>query len=261
LGPERASVLDGVDVRFPYYGDLLDRFTREMRDDLPADILVRGVAQPPDRRYRDFEHDVAQALQRKLNLSDDVVASYGNQEIDVVERGVLNWGWVQAIMRAADAIPGVSAGAISLALHDVYMYLSRSRVRADINKVVHDDMPSGRCVVVAHSLGSVVAYDVLRTMETVPEVPLFVTVGSPLAVGPIKRGLVPLTFPAGVARWFNAYDDRDVVALEPLTSKVFPVTPPVVDHGAVQNRTENAHGITGYLDDPQVAEEIFKALS
>jgi hypothetical protein len=56
--------------------------------------------------------------------------------------------------------------------------------------------------------------------------------------------------PPNVSRWFNAMDERDVVALYPLTSENFNVDPPIENKTDVDNPTPNRHGISGYLGDP-----------
>ncbi len=95
---------------------------------------------------------------------------------------------------------------------DVYVYLTYPGVRAQIDKVVADALGNEPCVVVAHSLGTVVAYNVLRTRAATPQFPKLVTVGSPLGIRAIKQQLAtPLVSPPCVGQWFNAYDDRDVV--------------------------------------------------
>jgi hypothetical protein len=86
------------------------------------------------------------------------------------------------------------------------------------------------------------------------------TLGSPLAVGPIRRTFAPLRHPENVVSWYNAFDERDAVALHPLDSVTFPVSPQIQNYRGVRNRTENAHGITGYLDDPVVAKRLYDAL-
>lgn len=84
-------------------------------------------------------------------------------------------------------------------------------------------------VVVAHSLGSVVAYEALwsTNASTVP-VELLVTVGSPLALpGAIFDRLDPAPAagrgvrPPGVNRWINIADVGDLVAVPRLLSRVF----------------------------------------
>ncbi len=127
-------------------------------------------------------------------------------------------------------------------------------------------------VVVAHSLGSVVVYNALlhhadRANWTVP---LLITVGSPLAISAIKEAIRNLgapreqRVPPNVREWFNAMDDRDVVALYPLDSEHFPLIsdrPAIVNKVDVDNNTDNRHGISGYLGDQEVAQKLFNAVS
>jgi hypothetical protein len=258
LGRRRSAILDDVDVVFPYYGDLLDKFLREMQDSIPEDIVVRGDPDGIDAEYRSFHAEFIEGVKQQLKLEDAQIEFFIADEVR--ERGPLNWEWVQALLRAADVLPGVSARAIQGFTRDVFIYLNRSLVRKAVNAVVDAALPSGRTVVIAHSLGSVVAYDVLTNLERKIDIPLLVTVGSPLGVGPIRRTLAPLRFPGGVASWFNALDTRDVVALYQLDATTFPITPLVENYAGVRNGTENAHGIAGYLNDPIVAERIYKAL-
>ena len=67
--------------------------------------------------------------------------------------------------------------------------------------------------------------------------------------------------PAGREGWYNAYDERDIVALNPLDDAHFPADPGVVNHGGVRNHTSNRHGIVGYLDDASVATRLAQALA
>jgi hypothetical protein len=85
----------------------------------------------------------------------------------------------------------------------------------------------GPTIVVAHSLGSVVAYNMLRADARALSVPLLTTIGSPLGIRAIRDQFLPLSFPAHVQAWYSAYDPRDVVALYPLDNDNFPVTPAV----------------------------------
>ena len=122
-------------------------------------------------------------------------------------------------------------------------------------------MGSDACVVIGHSLGSVVAYNVLCDRAAAPPYPRYITVGSPLGIRAIQRHLTsPLRSPACVTRWFNAYDPRDIVALRALDASTFDVRPPIQNKGDVTNFTENRHSIEGYLADPTVAARIAEYL-
>ena len=71
----------------------------------------------------------------------------------------------------------------------------------------------------------------------------------------------PIGFPRCAAAWFNAMDERDVVSLYPLDTRNFPLTPAIDNKVNVHNKTSNAHGISGYLGDREVAKRIHDALT
>ena len=103
---------------------------------------------------------------------------------------------------------------------------------------------------------SIAARSDTRTLR----IPLYVSVGCPLGVRPIRDQFRPLRYPLPVKAWFNAFDKRDVVALYPLDGANFPVTPGVDNYSNVKNSTDNRHGIVGYLDDPEVAKRLLDAI-
>ena len=76
----------------------------------------------------------------------------------------------------------------------------------------------------------------------------------------IKQRISPVGHPQCVVSWFNAMDERDVVSLYPLDAKHFPIQPAIENKTDVDNHTDNRHGISGYLDDAEVARRIHDAL-
>ena len=124
--------------------------------------------------------------------------------------------------------------------------------------------PGEPTVVVSHSLGTVVAYSITAREGQGRgwKVPTFITVGSPLGVTKIRKTLAPVSQPACIGSWFNALDERDVVALYPLEPPHFNVSPATIANKRdVRNQTENRHGISGYLNDPEVAKRIYDAIA
>ena len=116
-------------------------------------------------------------------------------------------------------------------------------------------------VVVGHSLGSVVAYNVLRAAGKT-SVRAYVTLGSPLGIRGISASLeTPLKNAAGVRGWFNGYDQRDVVALNPLDQTFFPVNSLITNDDTLANTTDNHHGIVSYLDKAAVAKSIVEGFA
>jgi hypothetical protein len=255
------------DVRFPFYGDTLFDLVDGKSEDTAAEVIVRGEQGDDDEQR--FVRAVMEEVQKKSGITDAEIAQVAGQE--VVEKGPQNWEWVQGFLRAVDRfLPHGSGAAVALFTHDVYQYLKNTAIRQRIDAGVSAAITPGvQTVVVSHSLGTVVAYSLLRSQGQRRgwNVPLFVTLGSPLAIGEVRKTLKsfgPTRCPECAAQWFNAMDERDVVALYPLDPTCFPLdplAPSIHNKTDVRNRTKNRHGIGGYLDDQEVAQRIHQALT
>ncbi|MHA6763888.1 esterase/lipase family protein [Streptacidiphilus sp. PAMC 29251] len=135
-----------------------------------------------------------------------------------------------------------------------------ARIRARVLEAVD---PSRPLVVVAHSLGTVVAFEALHGYDG--PVRLLVTLGSPLATGtavlPRVRPKPPCT-PESVQRWLNFWDRDDLVVARPRVHKwmsanasgVAPVTERVDSDGVW------VHTATKYLRQSDVAGPVVEAL-
>jgi hypothetical protein len=247
-----------VEITLPFYADDLDRMVRQVDAPLVSNILLRGDRNIPDRIALRVE--MLREILDAEGIPDDQVNSYFAGQ--PVERGPQNWPWVLAMLRALDSTP-MGGDAIDAITRDVWVYVTFGGVRAKIDAIVDATLPNERCVVVAHSLGTIVAYNVLSDrVGNVPEVLLFLTLGSPLGMRAITSRLrKPLAAPPCSDAWFNARDPRDVVALHPLDRNYFDVAPAIENFSHVNNFTENRHSIDGYLTDPLVASRIHRALS
>jgi hypothetical protein len=240
-----------VAVDLPYFGDLLDSYV--VRQDLPIGDGIVAKGGDIGSAYAKFRDDMVEEMRVGAGISDgEVQAEMGPGATD---EGIQNWKWVQAIVRILDRrTPGVSAWTIERFLREAFVYIQYPAVQAAINNVVNDMLKDDTAVVVGHSLGSVVVYNILRSRAA--KVPLLVTVGSPLGIGPIRKSLGPLKNPAGSKGWYNGLDPADIVALYPLDSGNFDVRPSITNNIKIKNWTENRHGIIGYLDDADVARTI-----
>ncbi|MGB8401258.1 hypothetical protein [Bradyrhizobium sp.] len=251
------SLPERLEVAFPYYGDTLDEFARRFELPLTTDIQAKGSAVNAD--FLNFQAEVAEDMRRGAGISDaQVQEEFGT---NTTEKGPQNWAWVQAIIRAIDRnAGGISQSAIETFMRDVYLYTTRAGVRDAIDRIVGGAINESPCVVIGHSLGSVVAYNVLRNDRRALKVAAYITVGSPLAIRAVRDRFRPIGFPVAARSWYNAFDPKDVVALYPLDAANFPVNPAVQNFGGVNNATDNRHGIVGYLDDADVARHVLDAL-
>lgn len=255
-----------TDVRFPYYGDTLAQLDAGRLPGQVADIVVRGQGIEDDETR--FVRSILEETRKHAGISKEQLAAIAGQA--AIERGLANQAWFQTILQALDRhVPYASGASIALATHDVYQYLKNESVRDVIDEGVAKAFEPGvETVVVAHSLGTVVAYRLLRLHGKARgwKVPVFITLGCPLAVGEIQATLrreASVRCPECVGSWFNAFDDADVVALYPLEADQFaldPTKPAIENKADVHNHTENRHGIGGYLDDTEVAARIHAAL-
>ena len=115
----------------------------------------------------------------------------------------------------------------------------------------------GPVVVLGHSLGTILAYDTLREQDSNGlEIPLFVTVGSPLGITEVQDLVErPLQVPAAVTAWRNASDARDLVALDHTLRSAYAPPDRCTDFMVI-NDSPNHHGIREYLRAAPIQEPL-----
>lgn len=258
LGKSDLSLPSNIRVDAPFYGDLLEDLTTRFDLPLPEDIVSKGE-DSVDEDFLRFQADVLNEIRQAAGITDlQIDQEYGD---NTRPKGPQNWEWVQAIVRAIDKnAKGLTAATLNKFLNDTYLYMRKSFVRDSINQLVSERLTEQPTIIVAHSLGSVVAYDILRKTNLNVDVPLLITLGSPLGIRFIRDELMPIERSMHVQHWVNAYDERDVVALYPLDENNFRVDPPIENINDLKNKTKNRHGIDGYLDDQNISKLIFDEL-
>jgi hypothetical protein len=90
-------------------------------------------------------------------------------------------------------------------------------------------------------------------------VPLYLTLGSPLAVRAVRNQIGPAFMrPSPVSRWVNGVDVNDAVTLgRALTSKTFGVKDADIENiGDVSNGSDDPHNIWMYLRDSNIARAL-----
>lgn len=259
--------IDASQIHFPYYGQTLFDLVAGVPPDQIAEVIVRGntASAPPREIVAVLEEILAAHGVTDAQVLAEAEAAAAGQEAAVIKRGPLNWPWVRGILAAIDRhVPGASGASIALATRDVFQYLKNPGVRDTIEVGVREALKPGvETVVVSHSLGTVVAYNLLRREGKAMgwKVPVFITVGSPLGITAIREALSPIQHPSCVGKWRNARDKDDVVALYELDTRHFGIDPAIENTSHVVNRTSNQHGISGYLGDAKVAKWIHEALT
>ncbi|WP_329353785.1 endopeptidase [Streptomyces anulatus] len=163
--------------------------------------------------------------------------------------------------------PDGVVGKLITRLREVRFYLKHpnlaSEVQEHVVKAFSDDTAT---VVIGHSLGSVIAYDLIRQEQIAAPgtagtaVHTFVTCGTPLGIPAVRRAMnIPepelLAMPAHI-KWLNVYDPDDVVTgAAGLALGARNVTDVEVDNGNI-----DPHAAQAYLRTIPVARAATRSL-
>ncbi|MBF4570483.1 hypothetical protein ITJ57_17085 [Plantibacter sp. VKM Ac-2880] len=230
--------LDAVRVVAPQYSHALKDW--DEKEPLPGVKVKQPPREAAKQNRRDFERRVG-AVEFRLGRHD---------------RGHVT----PSIEGLVDAAVGVSL--VLPLLEQARKYISDLQIRAHIlNRILAQLPESGPIVIVGHSLGSVIAADLLRRLPQGVEVTGTVTIGSPLAHGGFDVDKLRTSMaepPTNLAWWVNFWNFGDPVAAHRGVSSVFPW---LID---LRINTKQlgipAHAAVAYLADLVVAESIGFAL-
>ena len=130
-------------------------------------------------------------------------------------------------------------------------------------------------MIVAHSMGSIIAFDLLSQPKVPFVVNTLLTVGSPLGQPTLLCKFNPenpvthkTVTPPGVRKWYNIADIDDIISLDPTLGDDFApndmgVKPIdiIVNNAYCWEKIANPHAIYGYLQTPECAELIYRFLT
>ncbi len=167
------------------------------------------------------------------------------------------------LVRLVEKISPANGAFLLRLVRQAYTYLSSPGAAKAVDDIVRPFLQQSPQVLITHSLGTVIAFKLLREMEaegTNVQIPLLITMGSPLGLNAFKAKLgAPRRKPNFVDKWENFYDPSDFVTLgKPLSEKNFSSN--IFNDGSVNNTTFNAHGIIGYLPHPGVVKALKRVL-
>ena len=262
-GLPAVPALSPSDVVLPYYGDDLFKLTNEASRKAFTALLERGAgASAPDAQEQTFTQEIVFEVAASQGITPEQIAEEMNKP--VVERDVQNWPAVLAALRLLNRIPRISQSVIELVTRDVWYYLTRNGIRLVIDKKVEQAIPEEEpCVIVAHSLGTLIAYNLLMSRKR-SNIRALLTIGSPLGIESIFNKLPtnnqPRVAPLGVPMWFNARDALDTVALYEINAGNYRGDPVVSNYSGVKNKSDNHHGIVEYLHDGVIAKALSDAV-
>ena len=145
-------------------------------------------------------------------------------------------------------------------LHQVRRYVTTEGLRGAILRYILDQIPTkGEILLIGHSLGSVIAIDLLDHLSPDLKVRRFITIGSPANSDALHRGSERLLkkFPySAVLDWINFFSVRDIVTMGRGLTSVFPGA----QDCAVNITGLDQHGADRYLSHPAVVRLVANIL-
>lgn len=261
-------VAPSVDVRMAYYGDLfldpsaqgagVDLNTLDDEESIYFEELAR-VWLDSAASYADDPRDratAAQELDLMHNRPSDAQGARAAVRPAMNALGRLRW--------FAPLGMGVAGRFVYRALSQVSRYINDDNIRMVAQQRVLDLIDTDTRLVIAHSLGTVVAYEALHNND---HPTALITLGSPLALRSIIYDRLrpqPSCVPASVTQWDNFADVDDLVAAHTDLTSFFPPQPPSTVRPISGPELDNGsapHDAIHYLNKQSVGRAVARALS
>lgn len=224
-----------VDLDLAYYGHLFRRADAgRPGKGSRADTDAAFLADVDEEELADLRAAVAEIVPPADLAAAEAAAAVAASK----ERLWVPVGVASLIGAAERRFPPTSGVLFLGTLRQVRRYLRDPSVKAEVDQIT-GDAAAGASVLIAHSLGSVVAYEFLR-QHPGHSVKLLLTLGSPLGLRMVRDQLPPGD--PGVARWVNIRSPRDPVTAAGNLRRWYP--------GAVGRTADNgfdAHSAERYL--------------
>lgn len=266
--PRKLAAFKASKKEFVYYGDISNRYLRSIGREynMSADIRDRKNTLRALRTHR--SNEFTKGRYNKLPGKNSIKEGFAD-----ALAGPLNWF-------------GLSKTLIRSVAPDMEEYWNPdsafgSDVRFQMVAPLRKAMDRGdKILVIAHSLGTMVAYDTLWKFSRTGEyrdywkkkIDLWITLGSPLGDETVKdnlRGAMASRerkYPANVTRWENVAAEDDYISHDQRVKNDykkmlrFGLVNQLRDHRiynlAVRNGRSNPHSSVGYLVNPKVSKLI-----
>ncbi|MFY3455541.1 hypothetical protein ACOTJD_02730 [Achromobacter xylosoxidans] len=275
VGLDRAGSNNSLPSReqvvMPFYGDLLARLTPKVHEKVEGAGNARSLIAPneQDELFKRFAPSTtmdqlcSEIRRAKVDSRDQLLDESGHRTRGFTSNALGAFSLVIPVavqnQIVNQVLRQVAAYLDDALLKRTILELASSALREGANKA---ELANEPLIVVAHSLGTVIALEALADFEG-GCVDLLMTIGSPLSTETVasRMNQKARRWPAVVKKWVNIADPEDIVALHhSIDRRNFLKTCSDRDPAAVwnildvKNHMSNHHGIAGYLDDPVVAQ-------
>ena len=226
-------------------------------------------------------------INRDLPWIDALQNQHGPTEKDIQEANTTHYKILRIVYSVIDYLPfllRIVPGVLKETAAEVRRYFKNDKyIASNIRKALKDQLRpllknDEKVLLIGHSLGSVIAYDVLWELSQVEhittKVDLFLTLGSPLGMNYVQSRIKgheyenEKKYPTNINRWINISAEGDITALDREFSDDFiemrnlNIINDIEDHcSGIYNYFRNEEGLNthrsyGYLVNPAVGKVI-----
>lgn len=246
--------------RLAFYGDLLTR--QHLENTLNASTLIPQHWSPfsflhpihlTHTATLNIEHQTEISQNPQLTISDELSFNHKIKYISLLSKDIA----FRDLGSLMNHFPKLHSSFIHRFLIEAYLYLSNPHFIHTVHTRLHEQLHGTKPkIVIAHSLGSVIAYNYLIQHPEL-HIQAFISLASPLAFRVIQCHLQhPIQRPVALyGDWINFYSDIDFLSAFPLYQKPFAFNPAIINQ-QITTDLAHPHLIEGYLQHPEFINSL-----
>ncbi|MFT4020219.1 MAG: hypothetical protein QM666_01735 [Acinetobacter sp.] len=246
-----------LNLSFPFYGDILNEF--EQRNAIDPDTLK------PNWRFFNRLPQFRIEQQRLKQPQELPLLPHYAKPFSMKNRFSLLPQWakdriLKEMVILLNHFPNLHESLVQRFVSEAYLYWYNAEFKEKVHqRIMASFEPNQQHIVIAHSLGSVIAYNILHQLAPNIEVNRFITLASPLPFQVVQRHLVtPVSRPKTLTGdWYNFYAQDDYLTTFPMTAPLFDFIP-AVKNQRISTFIDRPHAIIGYLQHPSVIQRILE---
>ncbi|MBF7682874.1 hypothetical protein I2F27_05960 [Acinetobacter sp. B5B] len=247
-------------LEFPFYGDILTQYNLKNAINLDTmkphwNFLDRLAHLHPHKKLNNdilpilphYQYDIKMGLRERFFQFSQMTKDRALKEMVIL----------------LNHFPNFHESLVEKFIAEAYLYWYQATFRHAIHtriKACFD--PKEKHIVVAHSLGTIVAYNLLHELSADYQIERFITLASPLPFNVVQKNIkAPMSRPHGLhGDWYNFYSKDDYLTTFPMSPPLFDFEPRV-HNKLITTFVDKPHEIIGYLQHPSVIRCIFNQTS
>ncbi|MEB3767729.1 hypothetical protein [Acinetobacter sp. MD2] len=257
LGLEKNNLavdVDALKLSFPFYGDILTQHNHKNALDINT-MLPNWAFFNKLPKFREHHR---QSLQKAFEIpllphyAQDQPYSLKNKFFllsQLAKDRVL-----KEMVILLNHFPNLHESLVEKFISEAYLYWYDPLFKQQVHERIHACFePNQKHIVIAHSLGTVISYNVLQELQQHYQIERFITLASPLPFNVVQRHLDHAVQrpKALTGDWYNFFAQDDYLTTFPMQAPLFNFEPAVQNH-LINTFIDKPHEIIGYLQHPQV---------